>query len=512
MRREEQARVEVAVSDSIAARLGNINRKLKLAREELASTRLESEDLGAQLEDLNKQLASLEGTDQDLNMLVYRRQNEIARLQEQLRKIVYARAVAVSNDSEDELYDGQVAFKAPSLMIVGESYFINLLVGVLSDEKDAVELEAELRDGLGPNSDGETTEISNTKLASRITVKIVSPGLEILSVTPEEQFVGQTGTTAWTWSISALRPGKHILVVNLQTEVRVAGGQVIPRVLKTIQRIVEVKSLDTLFEDQAEPKLSLPSEDQAVPAFSLRSAPIAEPCAVEMGDSSNRFALLVTNQAYQPDVGELKNVYGDGDVLKKALISHGFSVQVCRDLGISAFKQVMREFNGQIDSASKRGKEPEVFFYFSGHGAALEGAEYGNYLLSVDASSVDAFSISQDGIKLDAIMTGLSASGAKTMIVVSDACRNIVRSKGWAKGFQPLGYGMKSQFLFGYATAWGEVALDNGHYARELSAALGEVDGTAESVFNRVQERVSSATLELQRPSYEDGLTRPYRF
>lgn len=89
-------------ADSTAVKLGEINRKLQLAREELASTRLESEDL-------SEQVANLESTDEDLNTLVQLRQNQVAQLQEQLKQTTAAAAAAklaeaeAANTNVDEL-------------------------------------------------------------------------------------------------------------------------------------------------------------------------------------------------------------------------------------------------------------------------------------------------------------------------------------------------------------------------------------------------------------------------
>ena len=74
------------------AALGDINRQLQLTREELASTKLESNDLG-------EQVASLEGTGDDLNTLVKLRQNEVAQLQEQLKN---ASTAAAADEAADE--------------------------------------------------------------------------------------------------------------------------------------------------------------------------------------------------------------------------------------------------------------------------------------------------------------------------------------------------------------------------------------------------------------------------
>lgn len=80
-------------ADSTAAKLGEINRQLQLAREELASTRLQSEDL-------SEQVANLESTDEDLNTLVQLRQNQVAQLQEQLKQTTAAAAAAKIAEAE----------------------------------------------------------------------------------------------------------------------------------------------------------------------------------------------------------------------------------------------------------------------------------------------------------------------------------------------------------------------------------------------------------------------------
>lgn len=64
-------------SEGGASALGEINRQLQLAREELASSRVEGNDLG-------EQVSELESTGENLDALVSLRQNEVARLESQL--------------------------------------------------------------------------------------------------------------------------------------------------------------------------------------------------------------------------------------------------------------------------------------------------------------------------------------------------------------------------------------------------------------------------------------------
>ena len=67
---------ETTDSDS-AARIGEVNRRLQLAREELSATRLQAGDL-------SDQASELEDTTNNLDAMVSLRQNEVARLEAQL--------------------------------------------------------------------------------------------------------------------------------------------------------------------------------------------------------------------------------------------------------------------------------------------------------------------------------------------------------------------------------------------------------------------------------------------
>ena len=83
--------------DNNAERLGEVNRKLQLAREELSSTRLQSDDL-------SDQAGALQSTAENLDALVSLRQNEIAQLEAQL-----ADARTSAEESESAEAAGNVA-------------------------------------------------------------------------------------------------------------------------------------------------------------------------------------------------------------------------------------------------------------------------------------------------------------------------------------------------------------------------------------------------------------------
>lgn len=434
---------------------------------------------------------------------------------------------------------GRAALRAPGVMIENEPYFLESVIGVYDEVTDEQILEAQMAGALSqadPNGE-QQIDFIELGLSSVMKVTMTGSAFEIEPTAPEEQYVAKSTITRWTWAVTPRRTGRLPLTVTYSADVEGPNGQIYTQVLNTISRVIEVKSLDNLFEVTSR---SVDLEPEGTNEVSSDAAPSEAPPAVApteldtstlsvvaanstpfpteacispaAEESSGKLALIIVNQAYPASVGALNNVYQDGVVVKEALEQVGFTVDVCADLGRANFRRTMSAFNQKIADVAATGENPDVFFYYSGHGAALAGDMAGNYLIPTDLEDLEPFQISADAIRLDAVMGGLTASGAETIFVVSDACRNVIEAKGTTKGFAPVGFRLRSQFMFGYATDWGDVALDNGHYARALAKAITEVDGPAELVFNQVQQDVAAATNDAQRPRYEDGLTRGYRF
>ncbi len=85
-------------TDNDASRLGEVNLKLQLAREELASTRLQADELSDQANEL-------QGTTENLDALLSLRQNEIAQLESQLADARKASEEAAATAAENVLAD-----------------------------------------------------------------------------------------------------------------------------------------------------------------------------------------------------------------------------------------------------------------------------------------------------------------------------------------------------------------------------------------------------------------------
>jgi caspase domain-containing protein len=67
--------------------------------------------------------------------------------------------------------------------------------------------------------------------------------------------------------------------------------------------------------------------------------------------AEKRFALLIGNKNYGPQVGTLKNPYKDIALIDKALQQVGFSVVSKKDLGRTGMKREISEFVNRLSNA-----------------------------------------------------------------------------------------------------------------------------------------------------------------
>ncbi|ASJ75336.1 FimV/HubP family polar landmark protein [Granulosicoccus antarcticus] len=95
-------------TDNDATRLGELNRKLQLAREELSSTRVQSDEL-------TEQAGELKGTTDNLDSLISLRQNEISQLETQLADAREAAAIAEAEAAEAEVIAAAEAGEAEAI-------------------------------------------------------------------------------------------------------------------------------------------------------------------------------------------------------------------------------------------------------------------------------------------------------------------------------------------------------------------------------------------------------------
>jgi hypothetical protein len=155
------------------------------------------------------------------------------------------------------------------------------------------------------------------------------------------------------------------------------------------------------------------------PTFMLAAALAAICLALSLAPAAaqKRVALVIGNDGYK-NVTPLRKAANDADRMAKTLKSLGFQV-------IAATNQDRRGMSDSI-SAFERALGPgdTAFFFFAGHGFQIKGE---NYLLPTDvplALDGEEERIHENSFLARRIMERIRTKGARTTVVVLDACRN----------------------------------------------------------------------------------------
>ena len=133
--------------------------------------------------------------------------------------------------------------------------------------------------------------------------------------------------------------------------------------------------------------------------------------------AQKRVALVIGNDSYQ-NVTPLKKAGNDAERVAKTLKGLGFQV-------ISATNQSRRGMSDSLSAFERTlGEGDTAFFFFAGHGFQIKGE---NYLLPTDvpmALAGEEEKIHENSFLARRILERMRGKGARTTIVVLDACRN----------------------------------------------------------------------------------------
>ena len=273
---------------------------------------------------------------------------------------------------------------------------------------------------------------------------------------------------------------------------------------------------------------------RAMAALSLFVALLAGGGSAQAADEP-RLALVIVNGAYQ-SFDKLASTYADGDKIATALSATGFvdargegPVQVRRDLSREAMLAAIADFRAKLTAAG-----PKAFgmLYFSGHGAAL--GSYGDVmLLPVDAGrDVTAETAT---LTRAALTRNLLGSGAKTMLIVLDMCRNVLAapppslaqmiadqtgvetsavgelagSKGLRRMVRAPAAAIRPDqgYLVAFSTSADQFAFDDGIFSKVLAEEIRRPQQNIADALKRVSDRVAlSSGKNFQKPTFDYGL------
>ena len=180
--------------------------------------------------------------------------------------------------------------------------------------------------------------------------------------------------------------------------------------------------------------------------------------------AQRRVALVIGNAAYVEPDARLTNPVNDARDVAEALGALDFDEVFLReDLDREGMEQAVDDF-----IATLRAGDVGVFYY-AGHGLELDDGE--NYLAPVDfSSSYTPVRARNRALQANEVQALMEEAGARTRIVILDACRNnpFERVRSLTRG--GLGQMTPRGGLVAYATEAGDTAADNGANGADRTA------------------------------------------
>jgi hypothetical protein len=217
-----------------------------------------------------------------------------------------------------------------------------------------------------------------------------------------------------------------------------------------------------------------------------------------------RIALVIGNGDYANV--PLKNPANDATDMAAALKTIGSSVTLVVDGDFAAMNRAVRDFGNSI----KR-QDAVALFYYSGHGVQYQGA---NYLIPAHADIQSADELPYSAVNAEQVYAKMEASGARTNLIILDACRNNPfpgAERALERGLAVVGNVQPPRSLIVYSTAPGKTALDgegrNGVFTTALLKHLSDPGLDAELMVRRVREDVIAATNGAQVPWHNSSIT-----
>jgi hypothetical protein len=231
--------------------------------------------------------------------------------------------------------------------------------------------------------------------------------------------------------------------------------------------------------------------------------------------AESRLAFVVGNDDYR-NLTQLQKAVNDARAVAQGLQQLGFRVTRGENLAWRDFVERFSQFENSIQPGDI------TFLFYSGHGVEIDGA---NYLIPVDVPKVapEQQSLLKDvSISTDNLIQRIKARGARTEIIVLDACRENPfrqsngRSVGGARGL--AGASIPGGVFMIYSAGVGETALDrlsdkdndpNSVFTRSFLPLLRNPDSSLITVAKQTRIAVKALATSIgqtQSPAYYDEI------
>ncbi|WP_291729604.1 caspase family protein [Leisingera sp. F5] len=250
------------------------------------------------------------------------------------------------------------------------------------------------------------------------------------------------------------------------------------------------------------------------------SGAAATPVLLQQNDLAapliSRRALVIGVDGYQ-NLTALQKARNDALAVSNTLGALGFEVTTLYDAGRRDINSAVSTFANQIKPGD------EVLFYFAGHGVEVDGR---NYLLPSDVPMVnfgDESFLTGESIAADRVLGTFQRKGARSTIMILDACRNNPfpkdgqRSVGGTRGLVRM-EPPEGAFIL-YSAGAGQTALDrlsdkdanpNSVFTRALLSRLNQPGMTLHQLAKQVRRDVQDLAATVnhdQFPAYYDQMS-----
>lgn len=205
-----------------------------------------------------------------------------------------------------------------------------------------------------------------------------------------------------------------------------------------------------------------------------------------------RIALCIGNNEYSP-MSPLSCAVQDATAMATKLTELGFDTQLAVNLDRVNMAKTIFDFTPKIKDCDA------TVLYYAGHGFQVKGE---NVLAPVDLNCLDDENVVHiNAFPISALTNVFDDYPDKTKILILDACRDVLGTRGVAKGFGPM-LAPKGTII-AFATSPGQSAKENlstghGYYTEALLKYIDLSRVPVETVFKKTRELLAGSTCGTQ--------------
>ena len=221
-----------------------------------------------------------------------------------------------------------------------------------------------------------------------------------------------------------------------------------------------------------------------------------------------RIAIVFGEKDYK-HAGALTNPLNDAQDISDSLKNVGFTVYTYYNTDLKTMSSALDDWYKRI------GKYDVALFYYSGHGAEVNGE---NYLFPIDANPKGPSDLYYMAYSANRVLSSMEANNAKFNILILDACRNNPFTKGWSRDIIKGGLASmmgKGSFI-GFAASPGTTASDgdqrNGAYTEGILKFITVPNLTIDQIFTKVNFYVRNKSSDSQIPYKNSSLSTDFCF